>query len=102
MPTWALPFSLKAVVYGNKSSFPGDSAGEKPPANAGDTGDSGSSLSRVLIPGMAGNGNPLQYYFLENSMARGAWWRLWPMGSQRVGHGLGTEHARGYKNLLLI
>ena len=39
------------------------------PANAGDTG---------LIPGSGrspgvGNGNPLQYSCLENSMDRGAW-----------------------------
>ena len=40
------------------------------PVNAGDAGwipMSGSS------PG-GGNGNPLQYSFLENSMDRGAWW----------------------------
>ena len=46
---------------------------ENPPANAGDTQDVG------LIPGperslAAGNGNPLQYSCLENSMDRGAWW----------------------------
>ena len=39
------------------------------PANAGDTG---------LIPELGrspgeGNGNPLQYSYLENSMDRGAW-----------------------------
>ena len=43
------------------------------PANAGDTGEVG------LIPGLGrppgvGNGNPLQYTCLENSMGRGAWW----------------------------
>ena len=42
------------------------------PANAGDIGDSG------LIPGLGrspreGNGNPLQYSCLENSMDRGVW-----------------------------
>ena len=40
---------------------------------AGDIGDAG------LIPGSGkslggGNGNPLQYYCLENSIDRGAWW----------------------------
>ena len=40
------------------------------PANAGDLGS---------IPGLErspgeGNGNPLQYSCLENSMDRGAWW----------------------------
>ena len=42
------------------------------PANAGDAKDTG------LIPGLGrspggGNGNPLQYSCLENSMGRGAW-----------------------------
>ena len=42
---------------------------KNPPANAGDAG---------LIPGSerslgGGNGNPLQYSHLENSMDRGAW-----------------------------
>ena len=42
------------------------------PANAVDTGDVG------LIPGPSrftqrGNGNPLQYFCLENPMDRGAW-----------------------------
>ena len=42
---------------------------KNPPANAGVTG---------LIPGLGrshgvGNGNPLQYSCLENSMDRGAW-----------------------------
>ena len=52
---------------------------KNPPANAGDTRDIGS------IPGSGrylggGNGNPLQYSSLGNSMDREAWW------SQRVGH----------------
>ena len=43
------------------------------PANAGDTGKLG------LIPGLGrspgvGNGNPLQYSCLENSVNRGTWW----------------------------
>ena len=42
------------------------------PANVGDTGDLGS------IPGSGrssggGNGNPLQYFCLENSMDKGTW-----------------------------
>ena len=48
---------------------------KNPPANAGDLGDVG------LIPGLGrspgvGNGNPLQYSCLENSMDRGAWWAI--------------------------
>ena len=50
--------------------FPGGSVAHNPPANAGDAG---------LIPGSGrspgeGDGNPLQYSWLENPMDRGAWW----------------------------
>ena len=46
------------------------SVAQNPPANAGYVG---------LIPGSGrspeeGNGNPLQYSCLENSIERGAWW----------------------------
>ena len=45
------------------------------PTNAGDMG---------LIPGSGrspgeGNGNPLQYSCLENSMDRGAWWATYSL-----------------------
>ena len=49
--------------------FPGGAVVKNLPANAGDIRDfAGSGRS----PGV-GNGNPLQYYCLENSMDRGAW-----------------------------
>ena len=41
-------------------------------ANAGDPRDVGSILGSGRSPG-EGNGNPLQYSFLENPMDRGAW-----------------------------
>ena len=49
--------------------FPGGSVVKNPPASAGDAGS---------IPGLGrspgeGNGGPLQYSGLENSMNRGAW-----------------------------
>ena len=43
---------------------------KKVPANAG---DAGSIPGSGRFPG-EGNGNPLQYSCLENSMERGAWW----------------------------
>ena len=49
--------------------FPGDSDSKKPEGNAGDLG-SFSGFQRS--PG-EGNGNPLQYFSLENSMDIGAW-----------------------------
>ena len=57
---------------------------KNPPANAGDVRGMG------LIPGSGrspgeGNGNPLQYSCLGNSMDRGPG-GLQSMGSQRIGH----------------
>ena len=50
--------------------FPGGSENKASACNAGDLG---------LIPGSGrspgeGNGNPLQYSYLENPMDRGVWW----------------------------
>ena len=53
--------------------FPDGSVGKEYICNAGDTGDEGSLLGSGRSPG-DGNGNPLQYYCLENSTDRGAWW----------------------------
>ena len=41
------------------------------------------SLIQGRSPG-EGNGNPLQYSFLENSMGRGAWWVIWGPAVDRV------------------
>ena len=43
------------------------------PANAADTGDAGSIPGLERTPG-AGNGSPVHYACLENSMNKGAWW----------------------------
>ena len=58
---------------------------KNPPANAGGARDMGSIPRLGRSPG-EGNGNPLQYSCLENSMDRGAWWATKSMGPQRVGH----------------
>ena len=50
--------------------FPGSSHSKESACNAGDPG---STLSGEDSPG-EGNGYPLQYSFLENSMDRGVWW----------------------------
>ena len=52
--------------------FPVGSNGKESACNPGDLGS---------IPGLGrspreGNGNPLQYSCLENSMNRGAWWAI--------------------------
>ena len=49
--------------------FPGGSAGK---ASACSAGDLDSSLGSGRSPG-EGNGNPLQYSYLENAMDGGAW-----------------------------
>ena len=67
------------MAFNFNLGFPGDSVLKKPRAGAGEAG---------LIPGSRrspgeGNGYPLQYSCLENSMGRGAWQGH---GLQRVGH----------------
>ena len=61
------PLSIFLIFW---RSFPGGSDGIASACNAGDLGS---------IPGLErssgeGNGNPLQYFCLENPMDRGAWW----------------------------
>ena len=69
------PFHLGAFIsgFGNHSAhtkgFPGGSDGKE---SACHTGDLGSILGLGRSSG-EGNGNPLQYSYLENSMDRGAW-----------------------------
>ena len=61
----------RRILYTSATyNFPGGSDGKESACDAGDLG---------LIPGSrrspgGGNGNPLQYSWLENSMDRGAWW----------------------------
>ena len=62
----------KEVVAHIHNGFPGGSVVKNPPANAGDAGDVGLILGSGRSPG-GGNGNPLQYSCLQNSMDRGAW-----------------------------
>ena len=57
---------------------------KNPLASAGDTGDVGSVPGLGRSPGI-GNGTPLQYSWLENSMGRGAWWAMVHKVT-RVGH----------------
>ena len=65
----------------DEEGFPG---GSEVKASACNVGDLGSVPGSGRAPG-EGNGNPLQYSCLENSMDRGAG-QLQSMGSQKVGH----------------
>ena len=58
-----------------RRGFPGGSVVKNPPGNAGDTEVVGSIPGSGRSPGV-GNGNPLQYCCLENSMDRGTWWAI--------------------------
>ena len=75
--------------------FPGGRVVKNPPANAGDARDIG------LIPGLerfpgGGNGNPLQYACLENSMDRGGAWRAAVRGVSKSWTRLNTHALQGY------
>ena len=63
---------------------PGGSVVKNPPANAGDTRDSGLIPESGRCPG-GGNGNPLQYSCLDNPMPRGVW-RVTAHGIPKVRH----------------
>ena len=54
-------------------AFSGDTVLKNLPATAGDTGNVASGPGSGKSPGI-GNGNPLKYSCLENSMDRGTWW----------------------------
>ena len=58
---------------GFQRGLPGDSVVKNSPINAGTAGDTGSIPGLGRSPG-GGNGKPLWYLCLENSMDRGAWW----------------------------
>ena len=67
MPTvtnWHLPWALRASQMAPVV--------KNLPANAGDRRDAGSVPGSGRSPG-GGNGNPLQYFYLENLMDGGAW-----------------------------
>ena len=66
----SLVVSLATKCINIISGFPGGSGSKESACNAGDQG-SISGLGRS--PG-EGNGNPVQYSCVENSMDRGAWW----------------------------
>ena len=60
------------MIFTYLLGFPGGSVVKIPPASEGDPRDVGS------VPGLGGslgvgNGNPLQYSWVENLMGRGAW-----------------------------
>ena len=64
---------------------------KNPPANAGDTRDTGSIPASGRSPG-GGHGNPLQHSCLEILMDRGTWWAI-AHGITQSRTQLSTQHA---------
>jgi len=86
------PFSIYGGLPCTPGDFPGGSVGKASVCNAGDLG---SVPGSGRFPG-EGNGNPLQYSYLENPMDGGTWYRLLPVGLQRVGHDCATSFISFY------
>ena len=70
------------------------------PANTGATRDKGSTFGLGRASGV-GNGHPLQYSCLENSMDRGVWWAAvhWVTKSQIRLSTHGHTHTHTHKYL---
>ena len=73
----------------NENSFPSGSVVKNTPANAGRPERHRFDPWVGKTPG-EGNGNPLQYSCLGNSMDRGAWWATVHRFAEELGM---TEHA---------
>ena len=69
----------------SSTGFPGGTVVKSPLTKTGNGRDIGSIPGLGRCPGI-GNGNPLQYYCLENSMDRGAW--------QATVHGVAKSRTR--------
>ena len=67
--------TIQISEYVSILGFPGGAAVNNPPASAGDARNLGLIPRLRRSPG-GGNGNPLQYFHLENSMDRGPWWAI--------------------------
>ena len=69
LPAYNAQEEIKMVF---KNGFPGGAVVKNPPANAGDIRGADLIPGSERSPGV-GNGNPIQYSCLENSMDRGTW-----------------------------
>ena len=61
--------------FGDTLGFPGGTVEKSLPTTAEEARDVGVIMGSGRSPG-EGNGNPLQYSCLENSMDRGVWWAI--------------------------
>ena len=82
-------------------AFAGDVVVKNQPVNAGDAGDLGSIFGLGRSPGI-GNGNPIQYSCLDNSMDRGTWW-VTVHGVAKSMTWLSTHtHTHTHTNIIII
>ena len=63
----------EGTLADSRTCYNSCASGKEPTANAGDLRDVGSIPGSERSPG-EGNGNLLQYSYLENPMNRRAWW----------------------------
>ena len=82
--SWTRLKLLGICIYKYLFSEVGFPCGSDSKVSAHNAGDPGSIPGLGSSPG-EGNGNPVQYSFLENSMDRGAW-KIQSTGVQRVRH----------------
>ena len=65
----------QSTLVFSPGGFPGGAVIKNLPANSGDARDTGLMPESGRSP-EGGNGNTLQYSYLENYMDRGAWWAI--------------------------
>ena len=73
---WEIPWTEEPSGLqstGDQRVSPDGAVVKNPPADVGDAGDQSLLLGLGRSP-WGGNGNPLQYSYLENFMDRGDWW----------------------------
>ena len=85
--TWHYCMCLDHTIWSEfwtQKGFLGDAVDKELACNAGDAGrcEFNPQVEKILV---GGHGNPLQYFYLENPMDRGAG-RLQSIGSHRVSH----------------
>ena len=71
--SWSLPKFMSLSFYTDWHTFPGGASGKEPVFQCRRHKRCGYNPWDGKTPGV-GNGNPLQYSCLENSMDRGVWW----------------------------
>ena len=83
---WFITLALRFYITYSKGIASHSSVSKESACNAGDRG----LIPRSVRSPGEGNGNPLQYSCLENSMDRGSW-QATVYGLTRVRHSLATK-----------